>query len=183
MADYKKMIPFILRWEGGYVNDPLDRGGETNKGITIATWRNAGHDTSEKIPVLKVGSKTYTSVTKSLYEMTDEQWGDIFKNLYWDKWKADNINNQSIAEILVDWVWASGVWGIKKPQALLGVTADGIVGTKTLAAVNNSDPKKLFEDIRNARIEFVENIVKKTPSQARFINGWKNRINSIKFEP
>lgn len=183
MADAKLLIPFILKHEGGYVNDPLDRGGETNKGITIATWKAAGHDTSEKIAELKVGSKTYTNVTKSLYEMTDEQWGEIFKKMYWDKWKADNINNQSIAEILVDWVWASGVWGIKKPQALLGVTADGIVGTKTLAAVNNSDTKKLFDELRKARIEFVDNIVKNNPSQARFINGWKNRINAIKFEP
>ena len=39
MANAKLLQPFILRWEGGFVNDPLDRGGATNKGITIGTFR------------------------------------------------------------------------------------------------------------------------------------------------
>ena len=42
MADAQKLVPFILSWEGGYVNDPDDVGGATNKGITIATWRLHG---------------------------------------------------------------------------------------------------------------------------------------------
>lgn len=32
MADYRKLKPFILKWEGGYVNDKDDLGGATNKG-------------------------------------------------------------------------------------------------------------------------------------------------------
>ena len=44
MADVKKFLPFVLRWEGGYVNDPADRGGATNKGVTIATWKRVGYD-------------------------------------------------------------------------------------------------------------------------------------------
>ena len=28
-----KLAPFILKWEGGFVNDPLDLGGATNKGV------------------------------------------------------------------------------------------------------------------------------------------------------
>ena len=38
MASIDKLIPFILKWEGGFVNDPTDRGGATNKGVTIATY-------------------------------------------------------------------------------------------------------------------------------------------------
>lgn len=38
MADIKVLVPFILSWEGGFVNDPDDKGGATNKGVTIATW-------------------------------------------------------------------------------------------------------------------------------------------------
>ena len=44
MADVRKLLPFILKWEGEFVNDPLDKGGATNKGVTIATWRNVGYD-------------------------------------------------------------------------------------------------------------------------------------------
>ena len=58
--------------------------------------------------------------------------------MYWDRWKADEIKSQSIADILVDWIWASEMHGIKIPHDLVGVIPDGIVGPKTpgeLAAV------------------------------------------------
>ena len=38
MANYKVLVPFILKFEGGFVNDPHDRGGATNKGVTLATF-------------------------------------------------------------------------------------------------------------------------------------------------
>lgn len=84
--------------------------------------------------------------------MSDEEWTDILRTYYWNRWKADQIENQSIANILVDWVWASGVHGIKKPQSLLGVTADGIVGKATLAAINGYPSQhELFDKIKQAR--------------------------------
>ena len=48
MANANILLPFILRWEGGFVNDPTDRGGATNKGVTITTWRQVGYDRSEE---------------------------------------------------------------------------------------------------------------------------------------
>lgn len=35
---YPQMVKFVLAREGGYVNDPTDKGGETNKGITHTTF-------------------------------------------------------------------------------------------------------------------------------------------------
>ena len=35
---FEKTLKFILQREGGYVNDPNDLGGETNKGITYRTY-------------------------------------------------------------------------------------------------------------------------------------------------
>lgn len=32
MADVMKLVPYILKWEGGFVNDPQDLGGATNYG-------------------------------------------------------------------------------------------------------------------------------------------------------
>ena len=58
---------------------------------------------------------------------------------------------------------------------------DGIVGQKTLDAINKKDPKTLFNAIKKARIEFVENLVKQRPKDAKFLQGWKNRINSFSF--
>lgn len=167
MAKAEVLKPFILRWEGGFVDDPLDRGGATNKGITIGTFRNFyGND----------------ATVEQLKNITDEQWLHIFKSGYWDKWKADDIKNQSIADIVVDWAWASGtITSIKQVQEILGVAVDGIVGNDTLTAINTEYQRSLFDKIHSRRIEFVENIVKRNPSQSRFLKGWKNRINSLTF--
>lgn len=167
MAKAELLKPFILSWEGGFVDDPLDRGGATNKGITIGTFRNFyGKD----------------ATVEQLKNITDEQWLHIFKSGYWDKWKADDIENQSIANIVVDWAWGSGAaTSIKQVQKILGVAVDGIVGDDTLTAINIAGQRSLFVKIHNRRIEFVENIVKRDPSQARFLKGWKNRINSLTF--
>lgn len=187
MADSGKLVPFILKWEGGYVNDPHDKGGETNKGITIGAWRQAGFDCSGKIPSITVRNAygrevTYTNVTRSLYEMTDGEWHRVFKKFYWDKWRADEILSQPVANILVDWIWASGAWGIKIPQRILGLTQDGIVGPKTIAAVNAANPATLFRDIYQARCKFIDDICVKTPTNEKFRKGWMSRINAIKFQ-
>ena len=38
MADVNKLAPFIIKWEGGFVNEPDDLGGATNMGVTIGTY-------------------------------------------------------------------------------------------------------------------------------------------------
>ena len=167
MAKAELLKPFILKWEGGFVDDPLDKGGATNKGITIGTFRRFyGKD----------------ATVDQLKNITDEQWMHIFKRGYWDKWKADYIKNQSIANILVDWAWCSGVvTSIKQAQKILEVRTDGLVGSDTVAAINAADTKILFDKIKRKRFEFVEDIVKRVPSQDRFLKGWKNRINQITY--
>ena len=77
---------------------------------------------------------------------------------------------------------ASGVHGVKIPQRLLGVTVDGIVGPKTIAAVNARNPRELFDMIKIARFDFIEDICRKRPANNKFKRGWMNRINDLKFE-
>ena len=44
MANVYKLAPWILKWEGGFVNAPADLGGATNMGVTIGTWKSCGYD-------------------------------------------------------------------------------------------------------------------------------------------
>lgn len=98
MADVKKLAPFIQRWEGGFVDDPDDLGGATNMGVTIATYK-----------VYRKRKGLSEPTVDDLKHLSNNEWIDILKSLYWDKWKADQIKSQSVANILVDWVWASGI--------------------------------------------------------------------------
>ena len=38
MNDFDKALKFVLKWEGGYSNDPQDPGGETNFGISKRSY-------------------------------------------------------------------------------------------------------------------------------------------------
>jgi len=94
-------------------------------------------------------------------------------------WHADEINNQKVANILVDWLWCSGKWGILIPQRILGVPVDGIVGPVTIQAVNRSNPYRFLIQIYNTRVIFILDIIKKDLSQKRFEKGWFNRLNAF----
>ena len=172
MADVRKLAPFILKWEGGFVNDPDDLGGATNMGVTIGTWKSCVYD--------KDGDDDID--VDDLHLLTREDIVNrVLKPHYWNRWKADEIKSQSVANILVDWVWASGAHGIKIPQRLLGVTVDGIVGSKTIAAVNAKNPRELFDMIKIARFDFIEDICLQRPTNNKFKRGWMNRINDISY--
>lgn len=171
MADMNKLIPFIFKWEGGWSNHKNDKGGATNMGVTIATWKKHGCD-KNRDGVIDV---------KDLKLITKEDAIRILR-IYWNKWKADQINNQSIANILVDWVWGSGANGIKIPQRILGVKQDGIVGPKTIETINKYEQKTLFDKIHKAREQYFRDICRRDSTQYVFLNGWLNRLNNFKFQ-
>lgn len=171
MADYKKLIPHILKWEGGFVNDPADLGGATYRGVTLAAYEAYCRKKGYPRPTVE-----------RLKNMPMAQWEEIFKTMYWDKWKADAITSQSVANMLVDWLWGSGAYAIKIPQRMLGVTVDGIVGPITIEAVNKRNPRELFAALKNERAAYYERICVSRPVNRKFLKGWLNRLNSLKWE-
>ena len=166
MASYKKLKPIVLKWEGGYAGN-IDGMICTMKGVTLATFR-------------KYFGKSKTC--KDLRNISDAQWDTIFIQGFWNRWSGDAIKSQSIANLLVDWVWASGIYGIKYAQSVLGVKVDGIVGLKTLAAINYYPNKReLFYKLWNRRKKHFDDIVRQRPSSKVFYKGWINRLNDFKW--
>lgn len=190
MANMDQFISFVIAHEAGGVKKKLetnceffertrskgwsdkksDRGGKTQTGVTLNTYR-------------------YYCKIKGISEPTGDNlkqipyatWKDILKTLFWDKWKADQIVNDSVATICVDWVWASGTGTIAKVQKLIGATPDGIVGPKTIALINSKAQLSLFAQIKERRKKFLESIVKNDASQQVNLKGWMNRLNHIEY--
>ena len=173
MAKIEILAPFILSWEGGYNKVKGDKGGATNKGVTLATWRRYGYD--------KDGNDVINERDVMLITEYDAVY-EIMKPVYWDKWQADRIECQAIANLVVDWYWNSGVYGIKLPQKILGVAMDGQVGPRTLAAINgHPDKRQLFRDLWNERKAYFKRLAA-NPTQRKFLAGWLNRLNSIGWD-
>ena len=83
-----------------------------------------------------------------------------------------------MANLLVDWYWMSGPTAVRRVQRLVGVQTDGIIGPKSIAAINIKG-EGLAQDIYDDRRCFYEEIVARRPSQRKFLRGWLNRLNSL----
>ena len=73
MASFDVFFPTLLKYEGGFVNDPSDPGGATNKGVTLGAFQNC--------------AKRYLGIEPTLDNLkalSDAQAGKIYKPLYWD---------------------------------------------------------------------------------------------------
>ena len=190
MAQIEKLIPHILLWENGIKTLPgetlrqtyerarakgvikkkSDLGGPTLAGVTLTTfneWRGK-----------RGGRKGESELAKMYYD----EWLAILKSLFWDRCNADNIKSQSVANMFVDWVWHSGPGVIRKVQDIFSLVQDGIVGPKTLAALNTIPAQTVFNRIKAAREQYYRKTVANRPSQSVNLKGWLNRLNDLKLE-
>lgn len=166
MSRFDDCMHFICDAEGGYVDDPLDRGGATNCGITEKTY----HDW-----LVKHGKDV-----KPVKEMTDNEMHDIYKELYW-------VSDLPVGLDLL--VFDSGVQhgrgrAIKWLQGLVGVATDGIIGDDTRYHVNQyilrEGKNTLINKYLDKRQQFYDAIVVADPTQKRFKHGWDNRMTKLK---
>lgn len=142
-----------------------DKGGMTIVGVTLNVWKNY---------MKRFGTFTDAEARARFRNISFSQWKDILLKYYWNACKGSSISHQQTAELFVDWGWNSGVTtATKRAQRAFGLTDDGIIGPKTLAALNGPNS---FDVLKKARLKHYEDIVKKDPSQGMFLKGWKNRL-------
>lgn len=172
MARVDELAVLLFKWEGGYANHKDDHGGPTNMGVTIATYREYCRRHGKPEPgvgeLKAIGRDTVI---------------DILRTMYWNPCKGDRIANQSIANLVVGGCWGSGLGYIRVVQGVLGVMADGIVGERTLAAINGQPQQELFRRLWERRRKYFLDIVERDPSQRVFLKGWLNRLNDYTFRP
>ncbi|MCS6258864.1 hypothetical protein G3479_06235 [Shewanella baltica] len=175
------LIEDLIEREGGYVNDPTDRGGETMYGITLKTARQYG----------------YKGAMKDLpYELAFM----IYEAIYWAPLKLDDIQviSEALTEQLFDFGVNSGAGNAGRSlQRALNVlnnrqtlypdlTEDGILGSRSIAALKTyishrkqTGLKVLVEAVRGLRISFCIDIAANDESQEKYSFGWLQRIVNL----
>ena len=165
-------LAFVLRWEGGFVDDPDDRGGATNKGCTQAVyddWRERKH---------------YDK--RSVREIEDGEVKQIYLEQYWKPSRCQSLDFP-MSLILFDSAVNHGVGrAVKLLQAVLNVTQDGHFGPATMAAYDFLEECHgtchVAGQYLKAREAFYMAIVESKPSQGKFLRGWLNRLNDLRKE-
>jgi len=149
---------FTAKWEGGYVNDPSDQGGETKYGIS----KKANPDVD-------------------ISSLTEQSAKDIRRFNYWDANKLDELPPE-IATAVYDFaINSGGSRAVKKLQKVIGSKEDGIIGPKTIAKLENSDSKAILKKYLNERETFLKGISTKKDNK-KFLRGWLNRVNDLRKE-
>lgn len=176
----EQFLAELITREGGYVNNPADRGGATKYGITETVARSHGYKGSMKD--LPIGTAK-----------------EIYRKTYWTQPRFDQINSicASVAEELLDTGVNCGV-GFAKPtlQRALNLlnnqgkggwsdlAVDGIYGPATLNALKiylskrgKEGEKTLLKVLNILQGNRYIEICERNPSQEQFFFGWiANRV-------
>jgi lysozyme family protein len=192
MADYKNIIPFIQRWEGGMSNDADDTsaaslpmpcsyrgvmGWHTNKGITYRTFLHFS----------KVLG--YEPTCANFVNMPPNIWGAIFKRGFWDSYQLDTFTSQAVAEVLVNIIWGSGHGGgwrliasvvnSKQFKHYGGVPEKySNANTQTLATVINKICRREEKKLHTAIIERMKRFYYSL-NKPKYLKGWLNRLADL----
>ena len=175
VASFEAFFPTLLKHEGGFVDDPDDPGGATNKGVTMGTFRTC--------------AKKYLGIDPTLDNLkalTDAQAGKIYKPLYWDEVRGDEIALQELADLVFDFQVNAGDAASKLLQRVLNelgaqppLEVDGDIGPGTMRALQGMDQKAVYRRYKQGRIEYYQDLVAKRPALGKFLNGWLKRVNSF----
>jgi len=154
MMDLAHGLDFLRHWEGGWSDDPMDRGGRTKYGIS-----EAAH------PDVDIESLTW------------EQARAIYRTEYWMRYGCDRMPDRVNVVLFDTVVQHGGSTGVVMLQEVVGAHMDGIVGVRTVERVcaANAPVRKLIA----RRLAYYEAIIVNDSSQARFRNGWYNRMVSL----
>ena len=154
-------IEAVLAEEGGFVDHPADKGGPTNRGVTLRTleeWRG--------VPV--------SAADVRAMELPEAI--DIYEANYVRAPRLDDIKDDALFRYMVDSAVHHGPKrAIKMLQKVIGVTADGIAGPVTLSTVNRLRGDQVLAALRKERVVFMARIVERDVSQVIFLEGWLAR--------
>lgn len=176
MAEFNLSLQKTLIHEGEYVNDPVDPGKETYRGISRA---NHGHWKGWLI------IDRYKSQLNFPFNMAnnldlDKQVELFYLYEFWLPLKGDLIANQINADSIFDFAVNSGLQkSVELVQGIVGTKVDGVVGEKTLGKLNSLDFGYFQPAFTVLKIRHYIDSIKKRPANKKYLFGWI--IRSLSF--
>lgn len=154
-------LALVLQHEGGLVDDKLDPGGRTNRGVTQAVyddWR-----THEELP------------KRDVKLLNGYEVGAIYKKRYWDAVSGDSLP-LGVDYCVFDFGVNSGTnRAARYLQRAMGLAEDGQIGPLTIAAAAAESPGSLIEKVCALRLNFL----KQLKVFDRFGRGWTTRVADV----
>jgi lysozyme family protein len=164
------------RFEGGWSDDPADRGGKTKYGITEAVWCKFGGNCA-------------------IEDITLNQAKDLYFEVYWqgaclDILAVNGVPQDLLSEIFDGCVNHGVCSCIRRLQTAYNIVkvdgpdlvVDGVIGRITLAAlsgfcgVGRHYCDSLLAAIRFERAKLYTSLSIADPVQRKFIRGWMRRL-------
>jgi lysozyme family protein len=166
MSRFDECLAFTLKWEGGFSDDPLDPGGATYKGITLASYTSW---VNRIIP----------PTVDELKSLTDEQVSDFYLEEFWDVMSC--IAYPAGVDLLVFDFGVNTHPGrsVGMLQSVIGAKVDGIAGAHTFAAVRACPVVGLVTNLADAQIEYYKSKAG-SPLFKEDGRGWLNRAQARK---
>lgn len=170
MANFDEALSVVLRHEdlklSGVVTE--DCGGRTRFGIA-----ERSHP--------ELGDEFYCGSKENALDIARE----IYRSDYWDPIRGEEIADQQIAGKLLDMAINMGVRQAtilcqRAVNACLAdrLIEDGVMGAKTLSAINVCNPQELLVHLREASAGFYRHIASVRPEAAQYLRGWLARAEA-----
>lgn len=178
MQTVDQMADAIVKREGDkYTNDPIDKGGPTRNGVTLAYMRGKGIVTADLNHDGKIDERDVQMVSP-----------EIAKQYYIsDFFLAPHFNwlPAGLHAVCFDMAVNHGPHrAIQLLQKALGLPADGAIGPYTRQAAEAAIAKLGFKAVENAvvnaREAFYNAIIAQDPSQAKYRDGWLHRAEEFR---
>lgn len=199
MADFKTAYHLSNNFEGGYVYDNVDRGGETYKGISrvhnqffkgweiIDNYKEQTDDIAQLNHLLNEDDKLQKLIC------------NLYKKLYWDTINGDTIISQKIANKLYDIAINQGTYTANRFLQLslnllninkqyVNLQIDSKSGPKTLNTLDSflktttngrnfiKNENYLLKVLKWYQLKRYIDIIEKDKSQEKFFFGWLDRV-------
>jgi len=162
--NFPEALAHTLRFEGGWANHPSDPGGATMKGVTHKTYadylgRVITHDELCGIP--------------------DEHLADIYRNRFWNACRCDELPDGLDIAVFDTAVNTGPAQAARLLQRIVGVPADGAIGPKTVAAVNDYVATHGLYALIEAYTEARQSFYRLLPTYVHFGEGWRKRADGV----